>query len=722
MNNSIQKFPQILISLVINIFIRDKSENYIVNLGAVSRGLKCDSYEVPGEYKGFPVKNIISGSNTIQHITFSTKTCIESFNERCFSACMSLISIVIPTSLISISKEAFFNCTKLKHVIFQSNSKLRIIGPRAFCSCSIVKISIPKSTLRIQTESFANCKCLEEILFNCESHLEDVGPRAFQNCKNLSRFTFPKSIQRLGTRIFDGCKKISTIYLHRESKIIHIQPFAFDGFDFPLLSADDPIEYIEIKPVSAYDFDDSNIGEYQAILNNDEKRNNKFENIDKSEEDYNDGCEPTKKCELDPEFYDNKLNEFVIETPKGEICKEFTNIIVRKTSEKYVVTSDMNMQEFDMKDVIRRIKVEIKLSHPMILNFVGFTYDGDHVYHIFREKSNEIFPIDENRIKKANVQQKILWLKQLVGFFAFLYSKGLAIDYSFVWCLVNSLCLDKDNNLFVMSLSELEIPNGNPNIRLLSHRHAEIMESLLKDLFDTTITIKIPPNLAHFIMLEKWDFSTYESFIKYLNEMESLNKQSEKECCEIIKEYTQSKQVQNQMCADTYYQSLEGKLILRTYRNNNDKANSKISRVDFPFIIGCWIKGNETNYLMKDVDVVSLTELIQQPIGIWNIDKKEETINNIIDISMKGFCTKWSTDIVLFDVQNNYKFMIYDFNPTENIDIHSIGEIISKIMSDELETSEFWRNLCELCCKNGSKNNMDIQRIKEFIEVKEILL
>ena len=75
-----------------------------------------------------------------------------------FFACRDIQHAIIPSSVKTINSFAFFNCDRLKSVVFQEDSKLNSINQNAFALSSLNSISIPASIQNIKPKSL---KCLK---------------------------------------------------------------------------------------------------------------------------------------------------------------------------------------------------------------------------------------------------------------------------------------------------------------------------------------------------------------------------------------------------------------------------------------------------------------------------------------------------------------------------------------------------------------------------------
>ena len=120
--------------------------------------------------------------------------------------------------------------TTLKHVVFENQDFISIIGKEAFHNCrGIQKIDIPRKVTRIERDAFNNCQGLTfPIKFPPE--LEYLGECAFIGCKELTgSIVLPKSLSdTIGERTFGRCEKLSGT-LEIPQNIRYIYDAAFSG-------------------------------------------------------------------------------------------------------------------------------------------------------------------------------------------------------------------------------------------------------------------------------------------------------------------------------------------------------------------------------------------------------------------------------------------------------------------------------------------------------------
>jgi hypothetical protein len=92
----------------------------------------------------------------------------------------NLISVNIPSTVTTISANAFNGCNALAYVTFSENSRLTTIGNSAFMGCSIIpNIQLPDT-------------------------LTTIGQNAFNGCSNLASISIPYNVTSIGAGAFAG--------------------------------------------------------------------------------------------------------------------------------------------------------------------------------------------------------------------------------------------------------------------------------------------------------------------------------------------------------------------------------------------------------------------------------------------------------------------------------------------------------------------------------------
>ena len=121
-----------------------------------------------------------------------------------------LANVTIPSSVTSISSDAFNHCLKLKYIDIPNS--ITAIGDSAFRDCiSLAKITLPDSVNSIGSGAFSGCSKLTAITM--PDNINSIGSFAFENCSKLSAITIPEGVTSLAEGTFAGCSSLNSISL-----------------------------------------------------------------------------------------------------------------------------------------------------------------------------------------------------------------------------------------------------------------------------------------------------------------------------------------------------------------------------------------------------------------------------------------------------------------------------------------------------------------------------
>ena len=183
---------------------------------------------------------------------------VTSISRNAFSWNKSIVTIIIPSSISSISDLAFENCSSLtsfcvnednpnyttvdgnlfskdkttlifyaigkKEPYFVIPDNVNTIGARAFSHCESLKYLILPDTLTlIKSSAFYNCISLCDV--ELPQNLVCIENYTFQGCCSLSNINIPKNIKSIGVSAFESCTKLINITF--ENGLEEIKDYAF---------------------------------------------------------------------------------------------------------------------------------------------------------------------------------------------------------------------------------------------------------------------------------------------------------------------------------------------------------------------------------------------------------------------------------------------------------------------------------------------------------------
>ena len=195
------------------------SDGKIVDISKRNFGAKVVAHEV------------VDGKCVIEFDAPITKIPMNAFRKKKLTG-----NLVIPNSITTIEKSAFYGCTGLSGNLTIPNS-VTTIGESAFLKCSgfTGNLTIPNSVKTIEKLAFRGCTGFkgdltipnsvttigESVFFGCTglsgnltipNSVTTIGNFAFSYCIGFTGdLSLPKSLEVVGSRSFEFCNKIQTI-------------------------------------------------------------------------------------------------------------------------------------------------------------------------------------------------------------------------------------------------------------------------------------------------------------------------------------------------------------------------------------------------------------------------------------------------------------------------------------------------------------------------------
>lgn len=112
--------------------------------------------------------------------------------------------LVIPPDVVEIAAHAFNGCTSITSVVVTPN--VRKIGSNAFKGCSnMLSLEVQKGVTNIEVAAFAECSSLRVARLPDGANIQE---RAFQTCSQLQKVVLPSDLKEISTRVFGGCSSL----------------------------------------------------------------------------------------------------------------------------------------------------------------------------------------------------------------------------------------------------------------------------------------------------------------------------------------------------------------------------------------------------------------------------------------------------------------------------------------------------------------------------------
>lgn len=140
---------------------------------------KGEATVISGDYSQI-TKLTIPGSIEVDGVSYIVKA----IDDRVFSNCYSIDTLIIEDGVERIGQNAFYNCSNMKSVSLPTS--LKSIGESSFAECNnITSLVIPEGVKTIGQNAFSWCNNMK--LLELPSTLDSIGDYAFRRCYNLSR-------------------------------------------------------------------------------------------------------------------------------------------------------------------------------------------------------------------------------------------------------------------------------------------------------------------------------------------------------------------------------------------------------------------------------------------------------------------------------------------------------------------------------------------------------
>ena len=148
--------------------------------------------------------------------TITIPNSVTSIGDEAFSWCSGLTTITIPNSVTSIGNEAFYNCSGLTTITIPNS--VTSIGNSAFFYCSgLTSVTIGNSVTSIGNEAFYNCSGLTSVTIG--NSVTSIGKKAFYKCNGLTYITIPSSVTSIGDEAFCYCDNLKMVVVERSEPV-----------------------------------------------------------------------------------------------------------------------------------------------------------------------------------------------------------------------------------------------------------------------------------------------------------------------------------------------------------------------------------------------------------------------------------------------------------------------------------------------------------------------
>ena len=155
-----------------------------------------------------------------------------------FSGCKSLSSLTILCGVTTIGDNAFYDCSGLNNVYISDLSTWCKIsfGNRSSNPCyyahhlylngeELTDVSIPNDITEIKNYAFYGCYNITSLSF--PNTLETIGESAFYRCYQIRDLVIPNSVTSLGAKAFQSCSGLESVYIGEN--VVYIKENLFNS-------------------------------------------------------------------------------------------------------------------------------------------------------------------------------------------------------------------------------------------------------------------------------------------------------------------------------------------------------------------------------------------------------------------------------------------------------------------------------------------------------------
>ena len=164
----------------------------------------------------------------LTNVDLSGCTQLRSVSDGSFYINEGLISVKLPSTLISIGANAFDNCTGLLNVDLSACTELATIGSYAFRNSALTAVEFPTSL--VDVSGFTDCKLTNVDLSGC-TQLRSIGEDAFYKNKELVAVKLPSNVEIIDKDAFMSCEKLADVNFTActSLKTIGVNAFCWTG-------------------------------------------------------------------------------------------------------------------------------------------------------------------------------------------------------------------------------------------------------------------------------------------------------------------------------------------------------------------------------------------------------------------------------------------------------------------------------------------------------------
>ena len=146
---------------------------------------------------------------------------LQEIGDSVFRGCVALKETEIPVTVTTIGENAFQGCVALESISIPGNSMLK---PYSFSSCDGLRNTVFGKGCIICDHAFSDCISLDKV--DLPDTLEEIAPYTFKG-SGIKEVNFPKGLKRIRKYAFSECSSLSSVTI--PDGVIEIEEHAFEN-------------------------------------------------------------------------------------------------------------------------------------------------------------------------------------------------------------------------------------------------------------------------------------------------------------------------------------------------------------------------------------------------------------------------------------------------------------------------------------------------------------
>ncbi len=159
------------------------------------------------------------GAKGLTKVSFATGSLLSDVGNYAFAYCDNLQEVSLPKSLVKVGSYAFAYCKNLTTVTVQDRSQYDeesslVLENYSFTESGLRQITLPAHLTTVADYAFSKCEVLKEVLFNANGKTATIGRGAFSYTA-IESISLPVSVANVGAQAFAYANSLRSVYINR---------------------------------------------------------------------------------------------------------------------------------------------------------------------------------------------------------------------------------------------------------------------------------------------------------------------------------------------------------------------------------------------------------------------------------------------------------------------------------------------------------------------------